>query len=178
MLEQEVLPEHELGPIRYGEETSVVEGVQALLDGIPFLPAYGLPEAPPTLQRRFWLARDDTGVITPAWRDLPDDLCGRAHYGDLCARQTVASTAAAFDDETFVTTRTPADVWEIYCRTLWELAPANPEFDLHDVYVCTEALYVREYERLQKSGGRTEYSALPAIRATLELLIETIGCNG
>lgn len=170
MIEKEGLPDHDYGAILNGEERFIVAGVEELLKSVPFAPDYMMPEPPSTLVRRFWLAYDETDEITGPWRDLPGDLVQRVHLADICARDAVTVTSLAYDEETRVTALAPEAVHDIYRQAIAEHSLCEEQFDLHDVYVCAEAMYLRAHDRWQTSGASYEYTALPAIRAALDAI--------
>lgn len=103
---------------------------------------YRLAEAPPALIRRFLLrppSRPEDGASWIAWRELGDHYA-RVSAADECRR--LLSQEHQFNHDLAQGTLTADVVWEVYedCRPiLCNSRGRAVDFDLHDVFVCTEA---------------------------------------
>jgi hypothetical protein len=160
MLEQEGLPAQDGGPLHPGVEGGIVRGVEAYLQDVAMGPADGLPEPPPNLIRRFWIAKPPSaaGEYDIPLLDLADELAARVMNAQQLARELTYHHSFTYDPATGTTTMTPQEMLDLVNQ-----APETGEldapsaFDLHDVYICLEARLLRELEKRKRYAPENEH---------------------
>ena len=187
-----------LGPIRPGEEHEIVAGVEQYLrklsergEGFRVTDplTYHLQDAPPALLRRIVLQPPQPGNDRSSWipwHELGDHF-PRVSAAAACRRRLMQENR--IDPATGIGTLTAAAVRQLveeHRLALRALRGSSVDFDLHDVFVCTEAELLElqqecsqpEQEELSADGGgplAARQAALRQVATEVGGLLEVIG---
>jgi hypothetical protein len=184
MWEQEGLPAQDFGPLQYDDEGEIVRGVEAYLQDIAIDPVDGLPEPPPNLIRRFWIAKPSAaaGEYDIPLIDLPDELAARAIDANQMSCELTYHHSFTYDVDTDITTMTPQDVLVLLNKPPETVdLDTQGDFDLHDVYSCMEARLLREIEKRKRHDPDNQHLSwyecqlMSALKVVGEVIDEELG---